>query len=186
MVTDEFESLKPEITQLKAEVAELKTAPIPRQLEALATTTSVLADRMDVISRANTVLGRTFTFPGAGAKESPAAKPPIGPNSSQSDLLLSAKILTGGWFLDYNPLSPAPTHLHTKRISFNGDGTVGDGRNRNEFNWQINNGLLVINRENGLLQNKFGYDRQTERFVCTNDPSAKGIRDQIIYREQLN
>jgi hypothetical protein len=44
-------------------------------------------------------------------------------------------------------------------------------------------GILTIYREDGSLQNKFSYDQSTNRFICINDRSAKGIRDQIIYRE---
>jgi hypothetical protein len=131
---------------------------------------------MNVISQANTALGRTLTVPG-GTYHDLSVWPKL---LSSSDQLLYARLLIGGWTLNFNPAVRSP-RAH-KKISFNTDGTVGEGRNRNEFNWKISNGLLEIYKEDGLLQNKFRYDESTDRFVCTNDPDARGIKNQIIYR----
>jgi TIR domain len=101
-------------------------------------------------------------------------------SSSSSEQLLYAKLLIDGWILNFNPGSPNGR----KKISFNSDGTIGQGRNKNEFKWQLTrDSILTIYREDGSLQNKFSYDQSTNRFICINDRSAKGIRDQIIYRE---
>ena len=176
VVTSEIETLEPEISQLKTEVAELKASPLAGQIEALKATTTTLAGRVDAISQANTALGMTFAS-SLGAPPS-APKPPVGPNSSSVDLSLYHRLMTGGWMLNFNPVTPRGR----KKISFNPDGTVGDGKNQNEFKWLMRKGFLEIYRQNDALQNRFRYDESADQFICTNDQNAKGIRNQIIYR----
>lgn len=82
------------------------------------------------------------------------------------------------WVLNFNPVLQGKH----KRISFDDDGTIGKGRNDNEYKWKINGPTLEIWRENGDLQNRFIYHNGDERFICTNDLEAYGIPKQIIYR----
>ncbi|MHC2578192.1 hypothetical protein ACVI1J_009718 [Bradyrhizobium diazoefficiens] len=89
-----------------------------------------------------------------------------------------AKLLLRGWWLHYNPANPKGK----KELEFLADGTFGEGRNDNEFKWQLKDGLLEIHRKSNLLQNRFRYDPSSERFLCTNDPDADGYKDQFIYR----
>lgn len=100
------------------------------------------------------------------------------PQTSSAEDAVMRTLLTPGWILHFNISNPKAR----KEISFNPDGTVGKGRNANEFTWRINDGLLEITRLNGDLQNFFRYDKKTDRFVCTNDPRKKGLPDQIIHR----
>jgi hypothetical protein len=95
--------------------------------------------------------------------------------------LLTPGFFDKAWILNFNPANPRGR----KRISFNKDGTIGFGRNQNEFRWQISNGMLEIYREAGTLQNRFRYDEIADRFVCTNDPNAVGYKDQTIYQEAI-
>ena len=129
----------------------------------------------ETISQASTMSGKTFSGESAtsNAPVEPRPLPPL-------DQLLNEKIRLGSWILIFNPTLTSPRAR--KKISFNAEGTVGEGRNRNESDWKINNGLLEIYRENGLLQNKFRYEEKNNKFICTSDPNAKGIRDQVIYR----
>ena len=80
------------------------------------------------------------------------------------------------WMLHFNP-----RHLNgTKEITFKTDGTIGKGRNSNEHTWLVEGGFLDIVRENGDLQNRFQYDPESNAFLCTNVPHAKGVKDQVI------
>jgi hypothetical protein len=91
-----------------------------------------------------------------------------------------AILLTDGWILNFNPA------LLTGRkiISFNPDGKIGEGRNKNEFTWAMIGSELEIRRQNGDLQNRFRFDPQGNKFISTNHPDAKGIRDQFIFRDR--
>jgi hypothetical protein len=91
---------------------------------------------------------------------------------------IPARLFMKGWWLDFNPNSPRGK----KELVFNIDGTFGEGGNKNEFRWQMKNGLLEIYRESKLLQNRFRYDPASGKFTCTNDPDAEGYKDQTIYR----
>jgi len=82
----------------------------------------------------------------------------------------------GEWELNFNPTNPKGR----KNITFLPTGRIGDGRNANESMWSYGNGFLTINRQDRSLQNRFAWDGA--RFVCTNDPNAKGIKDQRIVR----
>jgi hypothetical protein len=91
---------------------------------------------------------------------------------------IPARLFMKGWLLDFNPKTPRGK----KELVFNVDGTFGEGGNKNEFRWQMKNGLLEIYRESKLLQNRFRYDPASGKFTCTNDPDAEGYKDQTIYR----
>ena len=90
-----------------------------------------------------------------------------------------ALLLKDGWTLNFNPKNP----IGRKPISFLSDGRIGDGNNENEARWQIVNGMLEILRPNNDLQNRFRYDPEGEKFICTNDTDAKGYKDQFIFRD---
>lgn len=95
---------------------------------------------------------------------------------------VTEQLVKSGWILDFNPKSARGR----KPISFNAEGTIGEGRNKNEFRWVMRGHKLEIFRENGDLQNRFQYDELADRFICTNDVDAKGIKDQVIYRVSTN
>ena len=89
-----------------------------------------------------------------------------------------ATLLMHGWWLHYNQANPNGK----KELEFLANGTFGEGRNDNEFKWQMKDGLLEIHRRSKLLQNRFRYDPPSGKFICTNDPDAEGYKNQIIYR----
>lgn len=92
---------------------------------------------------------------------------------------IKERLLTPGWVLVFNP----QTRGH-KAISFNSDGTIGEGQNNNEFRWVMDHDLLSIVRSNGTLQNKFRYDGETDQFNSLDDPLAAGIKGQFIFRSE--
>jgi len=96
---------------------------------------------------------------------------------------LRDRLLKPGWILLFNPNFSDP-RLTQKSISFELNGSIGIGRNDNEARWELDGMFLQILRSNGDLQNRFSYDEKTDRFLCTDDPAAKGIKGQIIFREQ--
>ena len=72
-----------------------------------------------------------------------------------------------------------------KQISFNPDGTVGKGRNQNEFKWEIWGDVVVIWDAEGRPHNRFFFNPRAEILLSTNDPDIgaiqrHGIRDQRI------
>jgi hypothetical protein len=91
---------------------------------------------------------------------------------------LRERLFEAGWMLNFNPASDRGT----KAISFNEDGTVGEGRNHNEDRWELTGRTLRLIRPDGSLQNAFAYDPTSDRFTRIPDPSAKGLPDQSIYR----
>jgi hypothetical protein len=49
-------------------------------------------------------------------------------------------LLKDGWILNFNPIN----RMGRKPISFNADGSIGEGKNPNEFRWQMVNGMLGL------------------------------------------
>lgn len=178
VLTQQIEVLAPEIAQMKEDLAQRKALPNPPRFDKITAVTGAVTKRMNVISQANAALGHTLNVSG-GTYHDLSVWPKL---LSPSDQFLYAQLLIGGWTLNFNPA--VQSSRAQKKISFNTDGTVGEGRNKNEFIWQISNGLLEIYREGGFLQNRFRYDESADRFVCTNDPDAKGIKNQTIYRNE--
>jgi hypothetical protein len=173
LLSQQIDFLQPELDRVKGELAQLKASPDPTRINAFAGTAGTIFDRIAVISVANTALGQSLTPTGAMTHNPPTELQSL----TSHEQLLYAKLLIDGWILNFNPASTRAS----KRISFNDDGSIREGKNKNEFRWQISSDLLAIYRENGSLQNKFRYDEETNRFICINDSNAKGIKDQIIY-----
>jgi hypothetical protein len=93
---------------------------------------------------------------------------------------IARRLKEPGWILNYNPKVPGKT----KEISFENDGSIGEGRNPNEFKWKLsNNRQLEIYREEGKLHNKFAYDAATDQFKATQPDTKYKIEGQFIYRE---
>jgi hypothetical protein len=85
-----------------------------------------------------------------------------------------------GWILNYNPKVPGKT----KAISFEDDGSIGEGRNPNEFKWKLNKDRqLEMYSDDGHLFNKFAYDAATDQFKATQPNRKYKIEGQVIYRE---
>jgi hypothetical protein len=67
-----------------------------------------------------------------------------------------------------------------KAMTFLPDGTIGEGRNDNEYRWVFEGGLLVIYRRNGDVQNSFWYDADSGQFDYLPDQRAQGFKDQYL------
>lgn len=91
---------------------------------------------------------------------------------------LADRLREPGWMLHYNPASDKAM----KAITFEEDGSIGQGRNGNEHRWSLQGDTLTITRESGALQNRFQYIPSIDQFKSIPDPQAKGTRDQTIYR----
>ena len=64
----------------------------------------------------------------------------------------------------------------SKKIEFRPDGSIGEGRNANEAQWQLDDEELVIWQENGDLQNRFRYMQETDRFISTDDLASAAVK----------
>jgi hypothetical protein len=89
---------------------------------------------------------------------------------------LRTSVTKSPWVLHFNPSVIGAK----KAITFNADGTVGDGRNQNEHTWRVNNGLLEILNDAGHVYSRFSYDRNKNQFAHTNDLDTLSIKSQTI------
>lgn len=83
-------------------------------------------------------------------------------------------LLSGKWVLVFNP----PNRL--KPISFLPDGSVGEGRNKNEHTWRVNAGKLELVQDDGRVHSRFHYYPRNSSFLHTNDPDTLSIKGQYI------
>lgn len=103
------------------------------------------------------------------------------PTITQYSPPVPSGLYTKKWVLNYNPSNPTGR----KNISFNEDGTIGEGRNGNEYRWSYTNGHLDVWMQDNQLHNRFKYDPNTGQFLCTNDIDAKGNHHQVIYKGRV-
>lgn len=71
-----------------------------------------------------------------------------------------------------------PEGRRRKVVTFNPDGTIGEGRNNNEHTWKIKRGRLDIYGADGLLYSSFRHDVLSGKLIHTNDPNTRSIRNQ--------
>jgi len=76
--------------------------------------------------------------------------------------------------LVYNPLTGA-----SKEMTFLADGTIGEGRNSNEFTWRIVDGRLELIEQSGTTYSRFILTPDGA-FHHTNDLDTQSIRDQRL------
>lgn len=111
----------------------------------------------------------------------PDKKPP-GPTITQYSPPVPSGLYTKQWVLVYNPSNPKGR----KNISFNEDGTIGEGRNHNEWRWSYANDHLDIWMKDNRLHNRFKYDPPSGRFHSTNDLEAHGlVKSQVIFQGRV-
>lgn len=67
-----------------------------------------------------------------------------------------------------------------KEITFNEDGEIGDGGNRNETNWRVRGEFVEILNSEGQVYSRFTYDPKTGVFHHTNDDDTSSLRSQRI------
>lgn len=67
-----------------------------------------------------------------------------------------------------------------KEITFLANGTVGQGRNQNEYMWRIRRGALEILASGGKVYSRFRHDRTHGTLKHTNDPELRSIPGQYM------
>jgi len=87
--------------------------------------------------------------------------------------------VTGTWHLTFNPRTE-----QGKIIDLSPDGSIGRGKNNNEFQWRLRNGLLEFINSAEKVHSRFKYDPQDGRFNSTNDPDTPAFKDQFMVRIQ--
>jgi len=94
----------------------------------------------------------------------------------KEDEALSKLAMSGQWLLHYNPDDPTAKKL----ITFQNDGSVGEGRNQNESGWRVRERMLEILNNQGEVFSRFTLTPDGKRFIHTNDPDTLSIRSQSI------
>jgi hypothetical protein len=87
-------------------------------------------------------------------------------------------LLSSRWEMIFNPNHPRGR----KEISFNVDGTVGEGRNANEDRWRIVGSYLEFLTADNKLQSRFLYSDTSRAFIHTNDEDTISLRNQRIVK----
>ncbi|MBI4939068.1 MAG: hypothetical protein HY846_12800 [Nitrosomonadales bacterium] len=67
-----------------------------------------------------------------------------------------------------------------KIITFNQDGTIGDGSNGNEHRWSVSYGTLKIFSSGNVKFSEFKWDSTRGQLVHTNDPRLPSAMGQFI------
>jgi hypothetical protein len=67
-----------------------------------------------------------------------------------------------------------------KEITILANGTVGQGRNQNEYMWRIRRGALEILASDGKVYSRFRHDRTHGTLKRTNDPELRSIPGQYM------
>ncbi len=68
----------------------------------------------------------------------------------------------------------------SKPITFEPDGSIGAGRNSNEYTWRVTQSQLEILHEDGRVYSRFSYDPRTASFIHTNDADTHSTRNQYM------
>ena len=69
---------------------------------------------------------------------------------------------------------------HKKRLAFNADGSINDGKHPNECYWDVAWGLLVIYTNGRKVYSKFRWDQKVGRLIHTNNPNLPSVMGQYI------
>jgi hypothetical protein len=92
---------------------------------------------------------------------------------------IDSRLKEPGWYLNFNPKVPNGV----KRISFESDGSIGDGQNKNETAWRLSGNSLEILNAQGERQNIFEYDAATDQFKSKGRAKAFNVEGQYIFKE---
>jgi len=85
------------------------------------------------------------------------------------------------WILVFDPIAKK-----AKQMTFLPNGIVGQGRNQNEYRWQITQGMLELLRKDGRLQNRFAYLEAAHEFHSTDDADILALPRQILVNRDAN
>lgn len=88
------------------------------------------------------------------------------------------------WFLVYSISQFEATQgTHGwKEVTFEEDGVIGKGRNKNESTWSIVRGYLEILNDKGSLHSRFYFNKEDGIFVHTDDADTAALSGQRIVR----
>ncbi len=92
------------------------------------------------------------------------------------------RLVSGRWTLVYDARDPL---RHSKFITFNPDGTVGEGKNHNEATWSYADGVLQFNRSNGDWLSRFVLSEDTSKWEQTRESFRQGVSGQYIVAGRL-
>lgn len=84
-------------------------------------------------------------------------------------------LVNGSWELVYNP-----SRNKIKGISFRRGGTIGRGKNNNEYLWRVKNGKLEIINSDGMIFSRFKYNPSSQQFEHTNEEDTLSLRSQVV------
>ncbi len=105
-----------------------------------------------------------------------ASQTPLGLSSEAApEQSLSNALTSRRWTLVFNPASNK-----SKSITFLPDGTVGEGRNQNEYYWRLSGEKLELVQADGRVHSRFTFDPVASQWNHTNDPDTRSIRGQYI------
>jgi hypothetical protein len=90
---------------------------------------------------------------------------------------LEQRLIDSVWELIYDPENNL-----SKPLSFEPDGMIGQGQDKNHRAWAVSGKYLELYRESGLLQNRFEFHPSGERLIVVRDPKAMGTKGQFIRR----
>jgi len=100
-----------------------------------------------------------------------------GVRDDYDDQLFEA-LVKGSWELVYQPDTQK-----AKRISFQRGGTIGRGKNKNEYLWRVKEGVLEIINSDGMIFSRFKYSPSSQQLEHTNDEDTLSLRSQVIRPE---
>jgi hypothetical protein len=113
----------------------------------------------------------------------PPSQPPqssrLAENDDKKPTSLRELLIGREWYLYFGPGTTAGKKL----ITFLPDGTIGEGRNDNEYRWAVEGAtgdILTIYRSEGVVQNVFYYSEKYSKFEYMPDPRSYGKKDQSI------
>jgi hypothetical protein len=67
-----------------------------------------------------------------------------------------------------------------KDLTFQPDGSIGEGRNNQEHSWRIRRGRVEIFAADGKVYSRFRHDRGSGLLRHTNDPDLRSIHGQYL------
>ncbi len=86
-------------------------------------------------------------------------------------------LLNNRWNFVFNPAHPTKGH---KVMTFNADGTIGEGRNHNEDTWRVRGEFLEILNSNQQIYSRFKFHPMGNTFDHTNDDDTLSLHFQRI------
>ena len=90
---------------------------------------------------------------------------------------LSLKDIVGKWHLTFNPKTQ-----QGKVVDLAPDGSLGEGRNKNEFRWKLEHGLFEFINSAGEVFSRFKYDPKDGALKSTDDQDTIAIKGQYMFR----